>query len=668
MLYLQNCSLARRFPCRFFCLIPVMATSWLFSRRFGGHIPAWASVYPFIHILSGFSVVLVALMTMTPVQAQTTSATYTVTFQGNWTLDSTPDGVVSSAHFTTLVGAVHNDMVTFWESGGTATSGVEGVAELGSTGTFASEVTAAGANASLVEQSIGGSPTATATFEIEVTTDRPLFTLLSMIGPSPDWFVGVSGLSLLDAQNQWVSSREVDLFPYDAGTEDGSEFTLSNSATSPQGTITSIKGTGKFSDEPMAMLSFELQGGQATNAAPAFTGSASFSVRENSVTVGTVQATDSDDADSVTGYAIEAGADGALFSITSGGTLRFRTAPNYEDSQDADRNNRYEVRVRATSGTGDRELSAVQTIVVTVTDDNTEAPDEPDTPSVLSASTSSLTVSWDKPGNGGPPITDYDYRYRTNSPQGNWTEVTNTAITGLSTTISGLSDNTAYDVQVRAKNAEGTSDWSPSGVGTTQAGQVAGAPQNLQAVAGNSEVSLTWDAPNDDGGADITGYAYRYKKSGGNFSDYMDIPDSGPGGANTRSYTVTGLMNEQEYVFHVRAVNEHGGGAPSEVAVMLPAVVNTENQELPAEVTLSGNYPNPFNPETTIRYGLPKAGEVRLAVYNLLGQEVAILVDQSKSAGHHTVRFGAGNLPSGVYVYRLHAGNETIVRTMMLVK
>jgi len=337
-----------------------MATSWFFSRRFGRRIPTWTPAYPFIRITLGLPAALVALITMIPAQAQTTPdlATYTMTFQGNWTTASTPGGVVGGAHFTTLVGAVHNDMVTFWESGGIATRGVERVAELGVTGTFESEVAAEGANAFLVKKSIGGSPTVTATFDIEVASDRPLFTLLSMIGPSPDWFVGVSGLSLLDDQGQWLSERAVDLFPYDAGTENGDGFSLSNPATNPQGTIMSIKGTGKFSDEPMAMLAFELQG-------------------------------------------------------TS---------------------------------------------------------------------------------------------------------------------------------------------------------------------------------------------------------------------------------------------------------------INTEIRELPVEVTLSANYPNPFNPETTIRYGLPKAGQVRLAVYNLLGHEVAILVDRSKPAGNHTVRFGAGDLPSGLYVYRLQARGEIIVRTMMLVK
>ena len=80
-----------------------------------------------------------------------------------------------------------------------------------------------------------------------------------MIGPSPDWFVGISGLSLLDSEGQWMSERQVALFPYDAGTEEGTEFSPNNPPTNPPGTITSIRGTGKFSDEPMAMLSFDLQ-------------------------------------------------------------------------------------------------------------------------------------------------------------------------------------------------------------------------------------------------------------------------------------------------------------------------------------------------------------------------------------------------------------------------
>ena len=413
-------------------------------------------------------------------------------------------------------------------------------------------------------------------------------------------------------------------------------------------------------------------GSTDANASPSFTSPEAFNARENQTAVGTVQASDSDTDDSVTGYVIHGGADASKFSIVhSTGALTFASAPNYEAPADTDADGDYVVVVRAMSGTGTRVKTADQTITVTVTDVGGEAPGVPAAPVVSSASVTSVTATWTAPANAGPAITDYDYRHRVTSPQGSWTEVTTTTTTALSATITQLAEDTEYDVQVRATNDEGTSGWSDPGTGTagsTEAGAIANAPENLQATAGDAEATLRWDAPNNDSGADITGYAYRYKASGGDFIAYTDIPESGPGQANARSYTVTELTNGLEYVFHVRALNEHGGGLPAEVTVMLPGIVSTESEELPTEVVLWGNYPNPFNPETTIRYALPQAGEVRLVVYDLLGHEVAILVDQSKPAGNHTVRFGADNLPSGLYVYRLQAGGEAIVRTMILVK
>ena len=68
---------------------------------------------------------------------------------------------------------------------------------------------------------------------------------------------------------------------------------------------------------------------------------------------------------------------------------------------------------------------------------------------------SSVTVTWAAPSNAGPPIADYDYRYRVKTPQGSWTEVTNTPITALGATIAGLAENTEYEVQVRATKRRG---------------------------------------------------------------------------------------------------------------------------------------------------------------------------------------------------------------------
>ena len=84
--------------------------------------------------------------------------------------------------------------------------------------------------------------------------------------------------------------------------------------------------------------------------------------------------------------------------------------------------------------------------------------------------------------------------------------------------------------------------------------------------------------------------------------------------------------------------------------------------------SLSQNYPNPFNPTTEITFVLPKAGNVTLTVFNMLGQKVATLINDSQSSGVHTVKFNATNLSSGTYFYRLEAGTTTLVKKMMLLK
>jgi len=89
---------------------------------------------------------------------------------------------------------------------------------------------------------------------------------------------------------------------------------------------------------------------------------------------------------------------------------------------------------------------------------------------------------------------------------------------------------------------------------------------------------------------------------------------------------------------------------------------------LPVDYELAQNYPNPFNPTTVIAFGLPTTSQVRLAVFNILGQQVRILYDGRLEAGNHAIDFDAGGLPSGIYFYRLSHDGGALTRKMMLVK
>ena len=102
--------------------------------------------------------------------------------------------------------------------------------------------------------------------------------------------------------------------------------------------------------------------------------------------------------------------------------------------------------------------------------------------------------------------------------------------------------------------------------------------------------------------------------------------------------------------------------------VVGPVVAVAEGPGLPVSFALSQNYPNPFNPSTVIRFELPRAVNVSLKVYNMLGQEVVELMNGLQQAGVHAVRLDARNLASGAYIYRLRTDGFEASRKLMLLK
>ena len=206
---------------------------------------------------------------------------------------------------------------------------------------------------------------------------------------------------------------------------------------------------------------------------PEITGVGPFEVVENRTRVGQLEAVDPDEGDEIEGYRIAGGADGGLFEVESEtGELQFREAPDYEAPSDVESaepesgagDNEYIVVVEVSSGEGDRERKGSRAIRVRVTDEE-EPPEAPAAPAVTAEGSDSLKVSWREPENRGPEITDYEVRYREGGEAG-YSDGGRQG-TGLIVTLSGLKEGTVYEVQVRAVNEEGMSEWSEPGEGRT---------------------------------------------------------------------------------------------------------------------------------------------------------------------------------------------------------
>ena len=128
-------------------------------------------------------------------------------------------------------------------------------------------------------------------------------------------------------------------------------------------------------------------------------------------------------------------------------------------------------------------------------------------------------------------------------------------------------------------------------------------------------------------------------------------------------------------------LNEYVGGEGTNGRVsakvnksgMYSVAYNPEHQRMPRSIELSQNYPNPFNPTTTIRFSLPETGQVKLIIYNVLGQRVKELINASKPAGYHEVIWNGKNesgmqAASGLYIYRLETASGIQSKKMLMIK
>lgn len=183
---------------------------------------------------------------------------------------------------------------------------------------------------------------------------------------------------------------------------------------------------------------------------------------------------------------------------------------------------------------------------------------------------------------------------------------------------------------------------------------------------GNNMVRLNWRTLSE-----FQNLGFEIYRSRNNTLNYSRLPNGFVAGAGTTTVPQDYALVDSNaaiglWYYRLRQLNQNGtGNWLEEVSVQ---VVTSVKDEKPLRFGLAQNYPNPFNPSTQIRYTLQMQGHTTLTVYNLLGREVATLVNKTQEPGSYLVAWDAAAMPSGVYVYKLTSGEFSATRKMMLMK
>jgi hypothetical protein len=179
----------------------------------------------------------------------------------------------------------------------------------------------------------------------------------------------------------------------------------------------------------------------------------------------------------------------------------------------------------------------------------------------------------------------------------------------------------------------------------------------------STKIRLHWNPDLSD--PDLGGYlVYRSSASGFPLADSTRLFAVRDTAAVDSTITANG-----RYYYRVTTVDVHGNESVPTDQLPTPNVSSVDAKSMaPKAFSLAQNYPNPFNPSTTIAYELPQSSFVKMSVYDMLGREVAVPVNERQNAGVHHVKFDGSGLSTGVYCYRIQAGDFVALKRMLLLK
>jgi subtilisin-like proprotein convertase family protein len=211
----------------------------------------------------------------------------------------------------------------------------------------------------------------------------------------------------------------------------------------------------------------------------------------------------------------------------------------------------------------------------------------------------------------------------------------------------------------------------PTGTCAQGSGECAPLPIQLASfhatIVNATQVQLDWRTLSE-----INNYGFEVQKSDAIAGSFTSIPGSfTPGHGTTnepRTYRYVDLSPGGGHVYYRLKQMDLDGAVHYSDPVSVDLLSSVPDQKVPVEFSLAQNFPNPFNPSTLIQYGLPLATHVRLEIFNVLGERIATLVDGKQEAGVHVARFEDKQLPSGVYLYSIEAGNFRASRKFILLR
>jgi len=188
---------------------------------------------------------------------------------------------------------------------------------------------------------------------------------------------------------------------------------------------------------------------------------------------------------------------------------------------------------------------------------------------------------------------------------------------------------------------------------------------SFSAIVMANGIKLNWRTETE-----VSNYGFEVERAaplnppqGGKFGDWISLGFvEGHGNSNSpKEYSfIDNIVTGGKYSYRLKQIDNDGKFEYSKVIEI--------DLGAPLEYELSQNYPNPFNPSTTIKFSIPEKGNIKLMVYNILGEEIVTLIDEVKDAGVHTINYNAAELNSGIYFYILNVNNFVAVKKMQLVK